>query len=591
MEYGAARQDAISNMKQVARWLENYGPKGDGIAARQVAEEMEKRSAAIEDYNNPLQSVLGKVNMWAFAKQLLSPSHWITSTMEAHTMALPQIAADIGGVTGDLRAAAAMANNMRRLAWTGTKTNVVGIFKAALGQLKASDWSLNKDLAKVFRKGNAGLADAMESMFHQSGMIDHSYSADLYRQAQGKGILGGHAAALAEHMMAMTTYGQHVFDASNKWVIGMTAAETYLRRKPNDLSGAVNYARRIVEDSMPDYSPWNKARIATRQGVLRAFGPNAMQFKGYGLFLYSRLGALVHDIRYGEDKLRAARALTGILAYHALTAGVVGLVADPLRYALGAYDWATGATKPHDYQVNERAVLANWFGKTWGELLGTGMTHAMGIDVQHRVGVMNATEMPELQAFSEPAYSDLLAKALFGAAGEALASTAGGVTKVLQGDVMGGVQDMVPRPIRDVMKAWRLTTEGVTAAGKQVLPPSAVSPWQVGMQAIGFQPAVKEEALMKRHAEQQLKQELTAERTHLEQRWLAAEPIDLPAIRSEIQRFNADPAHRGFTLTADMLHRAKQAQRRETQTMGLRIPKKAMGTLSAVGDFANLPAP
>jgi hypothetical protein len=40
-----------------------------------------------------------------------------------------------------------------------------------------------------------------------------------------------------------------------------------------------------------------------------------------------------------------------------------------------------------------------------------------------------------------------------------------------------------------------------------------------------------------------------------------------------------------------MLHRAKQAQRRETQTMGLRIPKKAMGTLSAVGDFANLPAP
>jgi hypothetical protein len=484
-----------------------------------------------------------------------------------------------------------MANNMRRLAWTATKLNASGTMRAALGSLKAGNWSLNKDLASTFRvKGDTRLVDGLEQMFHQTGMIDHSYSADLYRQAQGKGILGGHAAALAEHMMAMSTYGQHVFDASNKWVIGKTAADTYLRRNPNDIRGAIDYARKVVEDSMPDYSPWNKARIATRQGVLKAFGPNAMQFKNYGFFLYSRLGAMVHDVAYGPDRARAVRALAGTLAYHALTAGAVGLVADPLRYALGAWDWASGADKPHDYQVNARQALASWLGPTWGELVGTGMTHALGIDVQHRVGIMNATEMPELSAFSEQAYSDLLAKALFGAAGDTLASTAGGVTKLFKGDVMGGLQDMAPRPIRDLMKAYRLTTEGVTAGGKQVLPPSAVPMSQVITQALGFQPAVKEEALMGRHAGQQLDEENKSARTHLSQRWLQADPTDRPAIMSEIRQFNQDPAHQGYTITTQMLLQDLNRQRKQANApFGLRTPAKAAAAIARAGAFANVP--
>ena len=589
MRNAKSLHDAVSDMKKIASWHDHYGNKSDGIAARQVAEEMEKRNASIDDYNSPLVSLLGKINGLSFVKNLLSPSHWLTSTLEAHTMAIPQIGADIGGLTGEIQAAAMMGNTMRKLSLSGAAQIGRGLYRGLRGRDVFSD-SLNEDIAKILgRGGNKALADSLAKAFDTSGRIDNSYSMDLLHAAKGEGILGGRMSRLAEHTLAMSTYGQHVTDAYNKWTIAFTAAQAYLRRKPGDLAGATRYAMDLVDNSMPDYSPGNKPRISTQRGILRAFGPNAMQFKNYGLFLYSRLGALVHDISYGPDRIRAARALAGVLGAHAMTAGAVGLLADPLRYVMGSWDFVSGKDKPHDYQVNERQWLDRMVGKTWGEYLGAGMTHALGFDVQHRAGVMNAIEMPELNAFSEAGFSDLLGKALLGATGETISSFGHGLSKAFHGDVNGAMLDMLPRAFRDVLKAYNLSQQGVMIAGKQALPPGQIPGYQIGLQALGLQPAVAEETRMGSHAIRQAKEELQAEHTKLTKAWLSATPGDRPAIWQQILDWNRENRGRATPIAREQLQRQLETQRKEAKLpFGIKLPKKAQG-LEQAAAFANVP--
>jgi hypothetical protein len=192
--------------------------------------------------------------------------------------------------------------------------------------------------------------------------------------------------------------------------------------------------------------------------------------------MYSMMANLVKTSIDGaskQDRMEARKAFAAILATHALMAGSLTLIADPLRYVMGAYDYFTDADRPHDYQNDVRSWIADAFGPELGEIVSRGLPHAAGFDIHRRVGLANLLEVPELKEFSKKGFGEMLVAATTGAAGEDATQMAEGCTRWSATETSGLVSGMVPRVVRDAMKASNLAEKGVTdSKGKTILPAS-----------------------------------------------------------------------------------------------------------------------
>lgn len=388
--------------------------------------------------------------------------------------------------------------------------------------------------------------------------------------------------------MNMNAAGAHAVDVMNKSAIAKAAYDLELR-KTNDRAKAVEYAVEQARRAMPNYNLGNKARIGTSKGPLGALGAPITQFKHYGLHMYSIMANLAKESMSGPNKAEARKAFAGLLASHAMMAGVLTLIADPLRYIGGAYDALSGAQKPHDYQNDVRGFMADVFGPELGEVLARGAPHALGFDVHRRVGLANLLEIPEMRSFDKAGAAEVLIGAALGASGENLTNIVDGLRKFRDGDVMGGMISAMPRLARDITKAYKLDTTGVTdQRGKVELPAEKISNADVAYQALGFQPSRVSEFREGRAAVQEAQQEAKSEHDRLVQRWLAADAEERQNIRQEINLFNQNPRNLGFRITQGQLLRDLQQRRKQADApFGLHLPRKGAAALAEAGAFAN----
>jgi len=347
---------------------------------------------------------------------------------------------------------------------------------------------------------------------------------------------------------------------------------------------------------MPNYNLANKARISTDKGVLGGMAAPLTQFKQYGIHMYSMMSNLVRASINGaskQERREATKAFAGILATHALMAGAIGgtFLSDVLRWVGGAYDWATGAAKPHDYQNDVRAWLASAFGPELGEIVARGLPHAAGFDIHRRVGLSNLLEPPELKSFDTKGFGEALAAAMTGAAGQDATTIAGATTKILSGDIMGGLKDTVPRVIRDPIKAYNLAERGVTdSKGKTILPPSKLSAGDIAYQAAGFQPSKVSEFREGRNAILEAREEQTHARSQVMTAFTTAAPSDRHSVIEQVRSYNRE--HPNEPITYSQLLQAQKRQAEQTKqpgTFGLRVPKKSLQEMRQHGSFANSP--
>lgn len=146
--------------------------------------------------------------------------------------------------------------------------------------------------------------------------------------------------------------------------------------------------------------------------------------------------------------------------------------------------------------------------------------HYLGIDLVNRIG------MPDLW-FRSPT-RDLQGKDEFdywvmnslGASVSMLGDAWRGISLMREGNYERGVEALVPKWARDLIRAQRYASEGLTnIRGDQVLADDAMSAWDVIAQAVGFTPAKVSEAWERNSA-------LTnAERRVLAKRRQAREPL------------------------------------------------------------------
>jgi hypothetical protein len=390
-----------------------------------------------------------------------------------------------------------------------------------------------------------------------------------------------------QRFVDLNAAGAHASDIANKSAV-LKAAFDLEYAKTRDVGTAVAYAVRTLRDAAPNYNLGNKARITTSKGPLGGFAAPLTQFKQYGIHMYGLLANLTRESLHGAsdaEKWEARKALAGVLATHALMAGGLTLIADPLRYIGGAYDFATGAPQPHDYQNDVRGWLSDTFGPELGMVMARGLPYLAGIDIHRRVGLDNMLAVPEISAFTGPAVLQALASAMTGAAGEDASNMVGGLGQIAQGNLFAGLQALVPRVLRDPMKAIKLNDQGVTdTKGNTILPPSRLAPTDVAAQALGFQPADVSEFREGRYAVIQAQQEMQSQRAALSHAWVSAAPTDRGAVMTEIRLWNQ--AHPTQRITVGQLlqeaHRATKSAPGKIGAFGLPAKDPA-----SAGRFAN----
>jgi hypothetical protein len=141
------------------------------------------------------------------------------------------------------------------------------------------------------------------------------------------------------------------------------------------------------------------------------------------------------------------------------------------------------------------------------------------------------------------------------------------------------------------MTAYELATKGVvTQAGRTILPASKITPYDVAVQALGFQPSRVSEAREGSAAVEQRRDEAKAAHTKLVQQYVA-KPEQRGSIMAKIRAFNLDPANASAKIAIPQLNNAVKEQTKRSQqpgAFGLRLPKKNAQSLIEAGSFANV---
>lgn len=590
MEHGIERAQALQAMQNHTDSLGAQDKGADQRVAQAVTNEMQKRVPKGDYSDNVVTKTLGKANAFGYVQSLQSFSHMITSTMEAHTNSIPLLGSRHGAIQASVALGKAL-KDATPVVGTGVKNMM-----AAFGRgLKAADWNLST-LVRDRMVANGADRGQMIKLFdslNKSGLIDHTFIREI-RQIANPGFLAKKMGWWGR-FMDFNAAGSHAVDVANKSAIAKAAFDLEFRKTGN-VDASVKYATDMARSAMPNYNAANKARISTAQGPLGRLAAPITQFKQYGIHQYSMMAALAHEAMKGETpagRSEARKAFAGILATHALTAGIISgtFLGDGIRFGGGLYDWLSGDTKTRDHEADVRSVIASVFGPEVGELISRGLPHAVGIDVHRRIGLSNLLEPPELKSFDQKGVGEAVAQAMLGASGEDAATLAGGLSKIIQGDLDGGLKAGLPRFFRDILKAYDLGTKGLTdSTGKTILPAEKISGWDVARQAVGFQPSRVTEFREGRSAIMDRRDEGQQAHNQLTRQWIHAAPEDRADIMQHILRFNQVHPEAKITVGA-MIQQAKKERKTASEanaaSFGLALSKKQRG-LSEAGSFANV---
>ncbi|WP_238368293.1 PLxRFG domain-containing protein [Mesobacterium pallidum] len=242
--------------------------------------------------------------------------------------------------------------------------------------------------------------------------------------------------------------------------------------------------------------------VARRNGCVFVTGntsrPRAMQndgakvllvFRNFQIQMLWRLFRDTHQAFKGETpqaRREARRQLVGITASMMLHAGITGTWGYAVLTTLLGLFFDDGRD---DVEEGLQRALVETLGPDVAGLLLKGVPgHLTGVDLTSRIG------MPELwfrasdrKLEGDDVYNYWLTE-MVGAVPGMVENQVRGVQKIMDGEVVRGIETMAPKFIRDIIKSGRYYGEGVTTYnGDPIL--DEVAMHQVIIQALGFTPA------------------------------------------------------------------------------------------------------
>ena len=358
------------------------------------------------------------------------------------------------------------------------------------GGIKAMNYLLaaSRDAVRTVGNIQKTLTDPDELRAYQAlevaGAIEKTQAHNLAGIAEG-GMTGYNPAW--SKAMEIIGWGFHKTEVMNREATGM-AAYRLARADGKSFDEAVKFARDAIFDTHFDYSNANRARFM-QSGTAKVL----LMFRQYSLNMTWALGRMVWNAGFGGDpevRRLARRNLTGLLGMSALFSGAMGLpMMGMIMGALNGIQATFGDDdEPWDAETELRAFLTGMLGQGGADLLLHGPADRLtGANISGRVGLDSLwIRDADRELDGRGMFNNLLEQAA-GPMGGVLKNVLVGKQQVDEGHIMRGVETMLPKGLKDMIKAGRYATQGVnTLRGDPIV--EDLSPWEILLQANGFAP-------------------------------------------------------------------------------------------------------
>lgn len=567
LEYGQQLSDALIAIEKQAKDLQDTADD-DADRASAAAGEFKKRH---EWVMNPTGAAwVQKVSAFNFVFYLgVSPAAAAVNLTQTAIISYPALAARYGAGKAMSAINEAMLASMRTRGGNlekALKTDDERLAYRQLVDMGAIDVTQAHDLAGLgdnpTQDYNARLHRAMNAvsfLFHKAEVFNREATGlAAYRLARGAGE--SHDAALKR---ASDTIWQTHYDYSNAnraRFMQSNAAKILFAFKQYSQS-TTYYLWRAFYESMKDESP--EVRRIARQRLAGTLGMTAVFSGALGLPLVgmmfgiaNAMAALFGDDDEPWDAETEFRNFLADMLPPALARVVIG----------GAVEGGLEAAGLPAPEIGSRTSLNDlWFRAPNQEMEGRDLWHYILEQVAGPVG------------------------SVFGGAISGAAMIGDGLATGNDAHVWRGFESMMPKVVRDTMKALRYETQGVnTLRGDPLIEDAGVS---AGIfQLLGFSPAEVQEQYTLNAAVKGYEEEIMSRRGVLMDAYaLTSTERDVEGIRAtvaKIREFNL--AHPGAAITTKTLRRSLQSRQKfsERAMNGIAVSPKLRGELSERLRFA-----
>ncbi len=543
-------------------------PEGDFNQASQVLNEMANRhEAMLNPSAHPLSTLATQVGFTMYLG--LSPAAGLINMLQVPMVALPYI----GARYGFAKSTAAMSKAYTDI--MGAKVNSKSGFNAAQ----------SPRLTPEERQAISILQD--------EGVIDLTQAHDL--AAATERDIGNQARSRTSFAIAramkIVGWTFHVPEVMNRQVTALMAYRLEIE-KGGSVEQAMDAAREAIKRTQFDYSSSNRARYM--QGNIARV---VTQFRQFSQNMTYFLGRAAYQALKDEDPEVRRIARRQILSTFAVTGAMAGSMGLPgISFFGGLLGLLAGALgdddEPWDWKAEYRNLLADTFGKEVGEVLAKGVPRALmpAWDISSRVGLSDLWWRSNDREGQNPRES--FASDMSNILGPTAGSILGWYTAadhMQRGNYAKAVESIVPKFIRDPIKAAREATEGVTTyTGEPLMDTTAAE--DLG-RILGFTPTRASEMYEGRNAVMNAKTAIEQKRQALLSQMVKArldgDAERVAELQSDIAGFNA--RNPSFRISAMSIRRSmvnRQRNRANTED-GIMLPN-SKESLRDLGRFANV---
>ncbi|MBF0212391.1 MAG: PLxRFG domain-containing protein [Magnetococcales bacterium] len=526
------------------------------VLAGQVLDEMVKRHEQV--MNPPGSGLANRLNAAGFLLYLgLSPASGLVNLLQTPMVAIP-------------------------------------IIGARYGNLKT--WKVYRDVAMEYKKKAGFLTDnpllsederKLMKKLSEDGTIDVTQTHDLAGLGGDEGL--NPLRGKTRQFMQMAGWFFHAAERINR---ESTALMVYrlARGKGMNHEEALVEVKDLVHKTHFDYSANNRPRIM-RGDVMRVI----TQFKQYGqntAYTLARAAYLSVKGQSPEEIREARHQLTSLLLTHFMAAGVAGL---PLVWVvpmvMSAVAGAFGDDDEYyDPEAYFRNLLNDSIGQLPGQMIAKGPVSALtGLDFASRLGLADLfwrstdQHMEGRDAFAH-GLTQILGP-MVGYVGQVFAASqvAG------DGNPERALEMVVPKAVRDVMKAGRYVADGgvITMKGDRVLE-DQLSATELMAQAIGFSPLRVNEQYSAnttiRNAERFVNDRRQKLLNQYAEAWKQQDQEGMESAKEAFMAFNQE--HPRYAITGDtVMHSLKAREQMRRRAVGGMVVNPKLAELRELGRY------
>lgn len=588
LEYAPVVHAGLDGMEQFI--LENrYDNTGKTIARQEVFREIQARQRldAIDLTGGGSASrIVRTLQSMSFVNFLASPAYTLINLMQQMLVTAPYL----GARYGDWKTAKAMASANSAIFGKVMLGGAKQFAEAVKGSGDTVDFmgivrdQINKGLA-------ADKAELIDMLKHltDNGLIDLSAGMELTRAGNPRITLAGKALQWTEDIARAMPAAAEVVNRS-----GSAIAAYRLARAESNMTHAQakDFALEAVRKTQFDYTAANTARFmdARRSPILAL----AMTFRKYAQGMYMLLGRSVVTAFKGatpQERSVARKTLARLMISHMTMAGALGLPLEPIKVALGIVNFAFGGDEPWDYEKEVRQGLADVLGVETAEVITRGLPRYFGADLSGRVGLDSLLFAKGLDDYKPKTIQTAMFELIGGAPASMLLQPIAAMEHLRNDDPLRAAEMLVPKGVRDVLKATRFGSEGIqTKRGEQIDP--GLGGGELFWQALGIQPAKVAEMYERRDAIKGAETRLTDRRQRLMRRYADADPSERHEVWTEIREWNAEQNPDARVTMGQLLRSMQERKRRvrdarDPQAAGTFLPANRR-FLYREGEFADV---